>query len=287
MDDVLFVTDLHGQKSRYKSLFSYLKKDPPKLLLIGGDLFSLAAHTSDSAVPGKVDFIHNYLMANFIKLRSELENDYPQVFLIMGNDDPRFFESALIAAGKNNLWQYIHKRKICYKSFPFFGYNYVPPTPFMLKDWERYDVSRYTDIGCVSPEEGTRSFPVSEHEKKWTTIKEDLDQMTENTDLGNAVFLFHGPPYKTNLDWGETNGQMIDYVPVDEHMGSIAVKRFIEERQPLLTLHGHIHESTSKSGKWIEKIGRTVCINGAHNGDELSVVRLQLENPENAERFLL
>jgi len=30
----------------------------------------------------------------------------------------------------------------------------VPPTPFLLKDWEKYDVSAYVDPGCVSPEEG-------------------------------------------------------------------------------------------------------------------------------------
>jgi len=35
-------------------------------------------------------------------------------------------------------------------------------------------------------------------------------------------------------------------------VGSIAVRRFIEERQPLLTLHGHIHESARLTGDWRE-----------------------------------
>ena len=80
---------------------------------------------------------------------------------------------------------------------------------------------------------------------------------------------------------------MIDHVPVDEHLGSIAVQQFIEEKQPLITLHGHIHESTRLSGCWLEKIGRTVCINGAHDGEDLAVIRLTLEDPESAERLLL
>ncbi|MDC7125588.1 MAG: hypothetical protein PQJ46_08465 [Spirochaetales bacterium] len=45
------------------------------------------------------------------------------------------------------------------------SFEYLYPTStYLLKDWERYDVSRYTDIGCVSLEEGRRTFPVSEHE---------------------------------------------------------------------------------------------------------------------------
>jgi Icc-related predicted phosphoesterase len=38
--------------------------------------------------------------------------------------------------------------------------------------------------------------------------------------------------------------------------GRSAVREFIEKHQPLLGLHGHIHES-----KGVAKIGRTVCVN--------------------------
>ena len=41
-------------------------------------------------------------------------------------------------------------------------------------------------------------------------------------------------------------------------VGSIAVKRFIEDRQPLLTLHGHVHEAAQLTGEWKIQIGRTV-----------------------------
>jgi Icc-related predicted phosphoesterase len=65
--------------------------------------------------------------------------------------------------------------------------------------------------------------------------------------------------------------------------GSAAVKAAIEHHQPLLGLHGHIHES-----KGITKIGRTLCINpGSEYGegilrgslvilDEKKVVNYQL-----------
>lgn len=39
-------------------------------------------------------------------------------------------------------------------------------------------------------------------------------------------------------------------------VGSTAVREFVEKTQPLLGLHGHVHE-----GRGTTKIGRTLCIN--------------------------
>ncbi len=102
-----------------------------------------------------------------------------------------------------------------------------------------------------------------------------------------AVMLFHTPPYDTNLDRAATDGMMVDHVPLDLHVGSIAVQRFIEKRQPLLTLHGHIHESARLTGSWRDRIGGTHMFSAAHDGPELCVVRFDLEHLESAERTLL
>ena len=37
--------------------------------------------------------------------------------------------------------------------------------------------------------------------------------------------------------------------------------RFIEKTQPLLTLHGHIHEAPELSGRYLDRIGATLCVN--------------------------
>ena len=62
---------------------------------------------------------------------------------------------------------------------------------------------------------------------------------------------------------------------------------FIEERQPLLTLHGHVHESASLTGVWREHLGRTLAMSAAHDGPELALVRFDLEDPETAARDLI
>jgi Icc-related predicted phosphoesterase len=80
---------------------------------------------------------------------------------------------------------------------------------------------------------------------------------------------------------------MIDGVPLDLHVGSIAVQRFIESQQPLLTLHGHIHESSTLSGSWRDLIGRTHMFSAAWEGPELALVRFDPENLDDASLELL
>jgi len=62
---------------------------------------------------------------------------------------------------------------------------------------------------------------------------------------------------------------------------------FIQSQQPLLTLHGHVHESAEITGCWKEKIGRTYSFTAAHNGPELSVVRFDTDHLEDATRELI
>ena len=127
---------------------------------------------------------------------------------------------------------------------------YIPPTPFLLKDWERYDISRYVPAGSVSPEEGIRTVAVEENVIKWSTIQNELGALVGNDALDRAILLFHAPPSDTPLDRAALDGQMYEQVPIDVHVGSIAVRRFIEQRQPLLTLHGHVHEAARMTGEW-------------------------------------
>jgi len=76
-----------------------------------------------------------------------------------------------------------------------------------------------------------------------------------------TIFNLHSPPYRTGIDEAPelrpdfsvvTVGGQPRMIPVGSH----AVRSLIEETQPLVALHGHIHES-----RGVAKIGRTVCVN--------------------------
>jgi Icc-related predicted phosphoesterase len=272
---------------RYEKLFAAIAGERPAAVFLGGDLLPSGLTSGVSLDVGHRDFVNGFLAANFSKLRELLAGDYARVMLILGNDDPRSEEPAILDAATRGVWEYIHARRTQLDETTVYGYAFVPPTPFMLKDWERYDVSRYVDVGCVSPEEGLRSIPVPEHETRSATIQEDLEKLVADGSLDRAVFLFHSPPYHSHLDRAALDGRVIDHLPLDVHVGSIAIKKFIEQRQPLVTLHGHVHESARLTGSWKDAIGRTVCLSGAHDGPELALVRFDLDDPAAATRELI
>jgi len=277
-----FVTDLHGHPDRYRKLFNAIIKEVPDVVLFGGDLLPHYLRQVENYEHFVTDFILNELTA----VKNKMGARYPEMLLILGNDDARSEEPFFKDGDKMGLIRYMNQRKFDIGETSFYGYSFIPPTPFRMKDWEKYDVSRYADPGCIHPTEGIRTVD-PEFDTEYSTIQKDIEAMTEGNNLDNAIFLFHSPPYKTHLDRAALDGQMIDHVPLDVHVGSIAIQRFIEEKQPRITLHGHIHESTRMTGVWKEQIGKTWAINGAHDGIELSLVRFNTDHPEIATRELI
>ncbi len=280
----IFVSDLHGDHRKYESLFRLIVLEKPAAVFLGGDLLP-HEHLSQNALSiGHQDFIHGFLVTRLKDLKEQLGNLYPDIFIILGNDDARSRESSVLEVAADGFWHYINLRSLKWNDYTIYGYCFIPPSPFQLKDWEKYDVSRYVDPGCISPEDGFRTIPVSVEEKRYSTILEDLNSLAEGKNFNRAIFLFHSPPYQTVLDRADLDGQTIDHVPLDVHIGSIAIRRFIEEKQPCITLHGHVHESTRLTGKWRDAIGRTHLFSSAHGGHELAVVRFDPDTPERATR---
>jgi Icc-related predicted phosphoesterase len=280
----LFVSDLHGRLDRYAKLLTAMAEERPAAVFLGGDLLPPSAATPAGAGG---DFLLNWLAPRLVELSARLGPAYPRLLAIFGNDDPRAEEGSLADLEHEGLVYHVHRRRVAVAGVPVYGYACVPPTPFLLKDWERYDVSRFVDPGSVSPEEGHRSVPVPEEEARWGTMAGDLEALVGDDDVSGAVFLFHSPPYRTALDRAALGGKTVDHAPLDVHVGSIAIRRFIEARQPLATLHGHVHESARLTGAWRERIGRTACLSAAHDGPELALVRFDLEDPGGASRELL
>jgi hypothetical protein len=90
------------------------------------------------------------------------------------------------------------------------------------------------------------------------------DAVSDVGDYERAIFNLHVPPKDSSLDtcavldttkW-PPEPVFVGGEPQTFGAGSTAVDAIIRERQPLLGLHGHIHESAG-----IKKIGRTTCVN--------------------------
>jgi hypothetical protein len=152
------------------------------------------------------------------------------------------------------LWQYLHMRRLECSGYRVFGYACVPPTPFLLKDWERYDVSRYLDPGCISPEEGWRTVPLPADRLRYRTIQTELEDGRGGRN-GAGDLPVPRPAHHTLLDRG-IGRQAVDGAPLDVHW---------QHRHPplhprpatVITLHGHVHESARLTGSWREDRRRT------------------------------
>ena len=275
------MSDLHGKKRRYNTLFKIIEKEKPDGVFLGGDL-----------LPGgfgiNID-IDKFLQDVFLSKVSRLKQSgiKTRFFTILGNDDPRTYESILKDVDKDNLIEYVHNHTVSFGNLFVTGYSYIPPSPFRLKDWEKYDVSQYVGVGTISPEKGIRTIEVSKDKIRYSTITEDLKKLSKNAPVEKTIFLFHSPPYNSYLDRADLDEKIVDHAPVDVHVGSIAIQRFIKKKQPLLTLHGHVHESTRLTGYWKEKIGKTHSFNAAHDGSELALIRFRTNDLENATRVLI
>lgn len=281
-----FASDLHGHEDRYRKLFGAVEAERPAAVFLGGDLLPSALLGRPGAGRRGGDFVRGFLARELSGLRERLGAAYPRVFAILGNDDPRAEEAAVLDLAQAGVCEYLHQRRAAFGAWTVYGYACVPPTPFRLKDWECYDVSRYVDPGCLPPEEGVRTVPVDRRFVEQRTIADDLRVLAGEADQARAIWLFHTPPHQTALDRAALDGWAVDHAPLDVHVGSIAVRRFIEARQPGVTLHGHIHESARLTGAWQDRIGRTVLLSAAHDGPELALVRFDPASPGDAVREL-
>lgn len=282
-----FVSDLHGSIDRYEKLFHMIIRERPNAVFVGGDILPSPYAARQKGTAFHEEFIDTFLVKKLIEIKESLGNDYPRFFVILGNDDARSEEPAVLSVQEKGLWEYCHFRCLSWEGFTITGYSYIPPSPFRLKDWERFDVSDFIRPGCIAPDEGAVTAAIPGEDKRTATIEDDLKRLTCNSDMNRTICLFHSPPHRCKLDRAALDGQCIDGIQIDVHVGSVAIQRFITAKQPLLTLHGHIHESTRLTGSWQDVFGGTLLFNASHDGAELSLIRFDPHCPGSATRELI
>ncbi len=124
-----------------------------------------------------------------------------------------------------------------------------------------------------------KTFTFTHEMEKTDSIQKDLETARFRERAEKTIYVIHTPPNKTNLD----------QVVSGNHVGSLALRIFIEKYQPYMTLHSHIHETVDVSGEFKEFIGSTLCMSaGNHNeGSNLAVLVFDLHMPEDARRLII
>jgi uncharacterized protein len=102
-----------------------------------------------------------------------------------------------------------------------------------------------------------------------------------------TIFSLHCPPYKSGLDDAPQlteDMSLKDAGRATVPVGSTAVRSVIEEHQPCLSLHGHIHEARGTA-----RIGKTLCINpgSSYEQGQLLGAVIDLDGKKKVKRFVL
>jgi uncharacterized protein len=275
---LVYTADLHGDIQSYRSLLNLAVSMGARAAIVGGDLFPNAINRHD-ALDRQRDFVAQALRP----LLEQFHTAYPeiQIYLLPGNDDWAAAITSLDELAAAELAYPLHERVYALAAAPgtasaeeplwLAGYACVPLTPFSIKDYERRDDGPLPPFGfgmAYASWDGTIQPVGADEVAALPSIAEGLAALVQRSDPACTIYVCHTPPANTPLD------QMVR----DRHVGSRALRAFIEHHAPLLTLHGHIHEAPELSGRYAVRLGTTWCVNPGHDRQLFQAVSLDSDN---------
>ena len=249
---ILYVTDLHGDKEKYRKTLDLAIEKEISVIVNGGDMLPKLGERHLE----QPEFINGFLRDYF----RELQDNNITYLTMLGNDDllavDTLFEDV---CGEFENVHNIASKKIYIEGYEIIGMNYILDHPFGCKDrviteTRHIPQRQLSPFAGISNEHGyDRIFNWFEYSRtELPQMCDVLDGLPAPENPQKAIYVMHMPPAGLKL------GQLL-YQDLD--IGSADIYDFLKVKQPLLTLHGHIHESPdTEKGTWINQIGRTTCI---------------------------
>lgn len=289
----LSAADIHGNMVQYEKIKEIVIQKHVSFVFLCGDLLPKTGGTwtpenKVRTIKMQQDFINEYFLTYLAEL-----GKLTRVYAIFGNDDFKSNYHLVKGADIPNvtfLDREVERLGVGDQDMYVAGYPYVGVTPFLHKDWERWDKEPgniahklYRTDGYSSAD--GKHFAVDLNDDT-ATIRADLEQLAGLSNPRRSVYIFHEAPYDTPLDMIAPNNK---YIKDDHlHIGSIAIREFIEKEQPLVTMHGHIHETFDESGDYKWQSGKSVSLTAANDfsSNTLSYVLFSLPDASRVERLL-
>ena len=283
---IFFATDIHGSEICWKKLIAAAAFYEASVLILGGDMTgkALVPIIAENDGTNVVDFQDNHHVlksaADVERIQKLLTNKgyYPTRIDRKQFNDLAADPSALGSWSNGTFMKLMEERVKFWMSYAdekLKGSNvrcYVCPgnddmfeidkvisesASIRIAEGQIVDLEGHELIssGWSTPTPWKTFRECSEEElaKKISTMTDQLKNPER------SIFNLHDPPKASGLDEAPELTEDLALKgggKVTRAVGSVAVREAIQKVQPLVGLHGHIHES-----KGIAKIGRTVCIN--------------------------
>lgn len=294
---VFYATDVHGSERTWRKFLNAAAFYGAQALVMGGDVMGKltipiirgSGGTSRATIHGRVETLETE--ADVARARDRIA-DLGFYDTVMDEDEYRAMREDPGAI--DDLWRRLATERL--ERWVAMAEDRLGPSG--IRCYVSGGNDDLTEVMATLPATGTRSFVGCEgrvvglddqhamislpyvNPTPWHTPREApeerLAEMIEESvgglgDLRHAIFNFHAPPIDSTLDTcpmlDPTTDPPSQVVrggqPVLYGAGSSAVRAAIERYQPLLGLHGHIHESQAAA-----RIGQTLCLNpGSEYGE--------------------
>ena len=276
---VCFTSDIHGNRLFIKKLFHFVREREIFHIVLGGDILP-TINDFDPESDVQKTFILGFLAGFLLKFYKT--SGKRNFYFIPGNNDLLASMKYFDFLEKKGLLINIDRKIIeLTNKYKLIGYPFVPPTNFSFKDYEKKDkiedeLKTQRLLAFVSKNDKLERTDLDEHFKNRNTIEDDLKDIVKQANPEQTIYVMHSPPF----------GAKLDVIYNERNVGSRAIYEFIEKYQPLLTLHGHIHESYKMTGEYFTRIGKTISINPGRSKNQIHVVIFDPENIEKSIEFI-
>jgi uncharacterized protein len=287
---LFFVTDLHGSEICWKKFLNAGAFYQADAVILGGDITgkamvpivqrpngsweaSLQDHRETLETAGEVDEFRKRVMNRGYYPIQVSEEEYRALQADADLVDKRFKEVMLegterwIAMAEEKLANTGIRVVACPANDDMFEIDDLLATARVVETGDEEHPIQLGDYTMVSMG-WTNPTP-------WDTFREaeepELAQRIERAlaaadDPSTTILNFHAPPYGSKLDNAPALNPDLTYVSGGQALrpvGSTAVRDAVQRVQPLLSLHGHIHESRGAT-----KIGKTLALNPGSSYEE-------------------
>lgn len=294
---VFYATDLHGSERTFRKFVNAGKFYNAGVLIMGGDIIGKMAipiiregnGRHRATLQGRVEHVETEAELENLQERIAVLGFYSR---IMDEDelhalqaDPSGVDALIHELARQRLkaWIELAETRLSGTGITCYVTGGNDDYPDVLRVIKEAGARCFVDCegAAVSIDEHHTMISVGNSTPTpWKTPREVTDEdlgriidgmVTQVTDLGRCIFNFHDPPRDSTLDtcpeldWDtDPPTPIVKAGQIVMHgAGSLSVRKAIETHQPLLGLHGHIHESPGMA-----RIGRTVCINpGSEYGE--------------------
>ena len=294
---VFYATDVHGSERTWKKFLNAAKFYGADVLVMGGDVMGKlaipiireAGGSHRATVHGRVERVTSGVEVEAMR---GLIRDLGFYDVVMDEDeyratqaDPEAVERLFVRLATERIasWIDLAESRLAGTGIKVYATGGNDDLPEVVATMDRTDTKAF--VACED-----RAVPLDDdhvmismpyvNPTPWKTPREDDEAglaarikalAAPFADHGKVIFNFHAPPVDSTLDTcpmldGTTDppSQVVKGgQPVLYGAGSTSIREAIERYQPMLGLHGHIHESQAAA-----KLGRTVCVNpGSEYGE--------------------